>query len=196
VTYNIIDNQNKEMMKSVLIRGPGHVEFGEIEKPKPQAGQVLVKLDCAVINPSDLYFMAGSAIAKKPDIKYPLTPGWEGAGTIVEVGDLVSSGLVGKRVGCLKHAEQGGKYHIGGMYAEYALTTVTGIVPLSDDTSFEQGCALFVNPLTALCMIHRIKALESKCVIITAAASQLGRQLTRLCNKEGITPICTVRRQE
>jgi NADPH2:quinone reductase len=70
------------------------------------------------------------------------------------------------------------------------------VIPLRDETTLEQGVALFVNPLSALCMIERIKTLNAKAVIITAAASQLGRMLIKLAVKEGITPICVVRRQE
>ena len=80
--------------------------------------------------------------------------------------------------------------------AEYVVSDMKNIIPLRDETTLEQGVALFVNPLTALCMIHRVKALGSKCVIITAAASQLGRMLITLAHKEGLTPICTVRRAE
>lgn len=82
------------------------------------------------------------------------------------------------------------------MYAEYAVTDIRSIIPLRDETTFEDATALFVNPLTALCMVDRCKDLEAKAVIITAAASQLGRMLVKLCLKEGLTPICTVRRQE
>ena len=55
--------------------------------------------------------------------------------------------------------------------AEYCVTDTKSIIPLRDSTTFEQGVALFVNPLTAICMVHRIKTLGSTCVIITAAAS-------------------------
>ena len=80
--------------------------------------------------------------------------------------------------------------------AEYIVTDTKSIIPLRDDTTLEQAVALFVNPLSALSMIHRVQALNSKCVIITAAASQLGRMLCKLAIEKGITPICTVRRPE
>ena len=162
-------------------------------KPQPGPGQVLVKLECSILNPSDMIFIGNKNPAA--NISYPFTPGWEGSGTIVEVGTGMDPKLVGKRVGCMKLQEQGG-YSIGGMYAEYALSDLKSFIPLSDETSFEEGCALFVNPLSAFCMVHRLKALNSKCVIITAAASALGKQLLHLCKEAGITAICTVRRQE
>lgn len=111
--------------------------------------------------------MTGKTGAK---LNYPYTPGWEGSGTIVEVGaQLANFGLVGKRVGFNKQREQG--YTIGGSMAEFCVTDTKSIIPLRDTTTFEQGVALFVNPLTAICMVHRIKTLGSTCVIITAAAS-------------------------
>lgn len=55
---------------------------------------------------------------------------------------------------------------------------------------------LVVNPLSVLCMMDRAKQLNAKAIVITAASSQLGRMLITLCHKEGVVPICTVRRQE
>jgi len=93
--------------------------------------------------------------------KYPITPGWEGAGTIEEVGsEHADKGLIGKRVGFFRCKEPG-LFTIGGSFAEYALTDITGFIPLRDDVSFEQGVALFVNPLSALCLIDRCKVLQA-----------------------------------
>lgn len=59
----------------------------------------------------------------------------------------------------------------GGSMAEYACTDITGVIPLREETTFEQGVALFVNPLSCLCLIDRAKVLGAKAVVITAAAS-------------------------
>lgn len=94
-------------MKSVLIVEKGKVEFGETSKPVCQPHHVLIKVDCAVINPSDRLFMQGKFFAEAIG-KYPIAPGWEGAGTIVEVGsDHAEKGLVGMRVGFLRCKESG-----------------------------------------------------------------------------------------
>jgi len=104
-------------------------------------------------------------------IKYPFTPGWEGSGTVVEVGPgLLSSYFNGKRVAFNKQFELG-TYQIGGAFAEYCITDVRSCIPLNDAISLEQGAALFVNPLTAVGMVDRAKQLRAKSVIITAAAS-------------------------
>ena len=80
--------------------------------------------------------------------------------------------------------------------AEYIVTDVRSLIPIGDDITFEQASSGFVNPLTALGMVDRLKELGSKATIVTAAASQIGRMIIKLCHKEGIIPICTVRREE
>ncbi len=89
-----------------------------------------------------------------------------------------------------------GTYKDGGSYAEYCVTNSNQVFPISGDLSFDDIASFVVNPMTAVCMIERIKQLKSKCVIITAAASQIGRMLIKLCHINKITPICTVRRKE
>lgn len=87
-------------------------------------------------------------------------------------------------------------YNLGGSMAEYIVTDVKACIPLGDDLTLEEGSSHFVNPLTALGMVDRLKQLKTKTVIITAAASQLSRMIIKLCKMEGITPICTVRKEE
>ena len=180
-------------MNSVLITGKGTYGFGQIGKPKPGPNQVLIKVDSCVVNPSDILFMRGLYNIKHA---YPYTPGWEGSGTVVEVGSGLLSGLFkGKRVAFNKQFETG-TYKIGGSMADYCLTDVKSCIPLNDDISLEQGAALFVNPLTALGMVDRLIEKRCKAVIVTAAASQIGRMIIKLCQQSHITPICLVRREK
>ena len=182
-------------MSSVNIVSHGKVEFGSQPVPKPGPNQVLVKMHSVPINPSDIYFMKGLYTFAQHD--YPFTPGWEGAGTVVQAGPgMVPEWLVGKRVAFGKAAEQAGaKWIYGGSMSEYVVTDATSCIPISDDMSFEQASSLRVNPMTALAMLDRIKELRVRSVILTAAASQLGRMMIKLCQKENITPICLVRRE-
>lgn len=104
-------------------------------------------------------------------LKYPYTPGWEGSGTVIKAGTGVySKWLVGKRVAFMKAAELG-EYKLGGSYAEYCVTDVKNCIPLSDEFTFDEAASFYVNPLTAVCLIERIKALKSRCIILTAACS-------------------------
>lgn len=109
-------------MKSALYVEKGKVDYSADlkEVPKPGPGEVLIKVECAVINPSDLYMMQGNY---NGEFSYPLTPGSEGMGTVVENGGgLMGWRLVGKRVGFTRPGEKGGKFSRGGAYAEYIVT--------------------------------------------------------------------------
>ena len=87
-------------MNSVLITSNGKFGFGQIPIPKPGPKQLLIKVDSCVLNPSDILFMKGLYNIK---LKLPYTPGWEGSGTIVEVGSaLKESDFKGKRVAFMK----------------------------------------------------------------------------------------------
>jgi NADPH2:quinone reductase len=84
-------------MKSIYLKDKGQAVYGEVPKPECKDDQVLIKVDCCVLNPSDVLFMTGHTMQPRA---FPFTPGWEGAGTIVEVGrDLQDENLVGQRVG-------------------------------------------------------------------------------------------------
>lgn len=89
-----------------------------------------------------------------------------------------------------------GTYKIGGAMADYCVTDNKAIIPIGDDFSFEQASSFFVNPLTAIAMVERCKELGSKATIVTAACSQIGRMILPLLIMNGITPICTVRKED
>jgi NADPH:quinone reductase len=117
--------------------------YGDIAIPPLAKGQVLVKVEAAPLNPSDLYFMqglyGGSNLA---NFIYPISPGWEGAGTVVETGGGFMPWMMkGKRVAFSKADEGKGAektgIKIGGAYAEYCVTNAYQCVPLPDDMSFE-----------------------------------------------------------
>lgn len=139
---------------------------------------MIIKVEAATLNPSDILFMRGLYNIK---LEYPFTPGWEGSGTVISAGEGESAkALIGKRCAFMKASELG-IYKMRGAYADYIVTDVATCFPLSDDLDFEDTASFVVNPLTAVCMVERIKILKSKCVVITAAASQIGRMLVKLC---------------
>ena len=144
-------------MNSVLITKSGEIAFGKKQSPdkkKLGANQVLIKVEAAALNPSDILFMRGKYNMMPV---YPYTPGWEGSGTVVAVGPgLLNQFLMGKRVAFMKQNEFG-PMKIGGAMADYCVTTNKSIIPLTDDFTFEQASSFFVNPLTAICMVDRVK---------------------------------------
>lgn len=87
---------------------------------------------------------------------------------------------------------------VGGVYSDYAISDVMGVVPLPEHISNEEGASFFVNPMTAIGMVRRSKELGATSIIMTAGCSQLCRMIAKLCQREeyNITPICVVRRQE
>jgi NADPH2:quinone reductase len=185
-----------EKMKAVLYTGPGEIEYSADTRAvtKPGPGQVLIKVEASVINPSDLYMMQGNYSGT---FTYPLVPGSEGSGTVVASGGgMVAWMMMGKRVGFVRQAEAGGKYTKDGAYAEYVVTTAMQCVTLDDSTSWEQGAGSFVNPITCVGLLDKAKEYKAPAVISTGAASQLGRMIIKYFKENGVETINVVRRKE
>jgi len=167
----------------------GRLVWREIPVPRPQAGQVLVRMAAASINPSDIGSLSGMSYGKLR--QFPFTPGREGSGTVVEAGDGFMSRLLnGRRVAC------SGLPTGDGTWAEYMVTSAQLCVPLNGNVSFEQGTMLLVNPLTALAMMEIAKRGNHQAIVSTAAASALGGMILRLGKRNNIPIIHVVRRQE
>lgn len=95
----MVEESKEKKMKSIIYTSPGEFSYSEnsMSIPKPGKGEVLIKVECAVINPSDLYFLSGQYAGK---YTYPLTPGGEGSGVVVESGGgFYAWTLIGRRVG-------------------------------------------------------------------------------------------------
>jgi len=156
--------------------------------PKPKHGQVLVKIEAAPCNPSDLLFLQGKYGITKT---LPSVPGWEGAGTVVASGGgLKGMWLKGQRVAC------GGQSDRDGTWAEYYIADAGSCVPLRSSMSFEEGATLLINPLTAFGLVQDAKDGEHSAIIQTAAASQVGRMVIKLAEEVGVPTINIVRREE
>jgi NADPH:quinone reductase-like Zn-dependent oxidoreductase len=156
--------------------------------PRPGRGEVLVRMEAATVNPSDLLLLQGLYGVRKT---LPTIPGWEGAGTVVAAGDgFMARRLVGRRVAC------GGQTDDDGTWAEYFAGPALQCIPLHPDIDFEQGAASIVNPLTALGLLDMIRLGRHRAAVQSGAASQVGRMVARLCRKLGVPLINIVRRDE
>lgn len=191
-----------------IVRVDGQVEVSleTVPMPQPQEGQVLVRVEAAPLNPSDIaVLLAGAAVAQArregdalvaplpagqgsmltARVGQPTIVGNEGAGVVVAAGPGAEA-LAGKTVG----------FRGGGAYAEYRVLPAVSCLPLPEGTDARDGASCFVNPLTALGMVETMRREGHTALIHTAAASNLGQMLTRICLEDGIALVNVVRRPE
>jgi NADPH2:quinone reductase len=196
------------------IRPDGVVELSLVSVPTPQPGsdEVLVRVEAAPINPSDLgLLLAGadlttaeaSGTADRPIVTATVPPaamaalagrlgqslpvGNEGAGVVIQAGDASAArALLGKTVAMLG----------GAMYAQYRCIKASDCLVLPPGTTAAAGASCFVNPLTALGMVETMRREGHTALVHTAAASNLGQMLVRLCRKDGVGLVNIVRRPD
>lgn len=182
----------------------------EVTIGDPDAEEIIVRVEAAPINPSDLGLMLGSAdisslegggtpenpvatltvrkdrlAAVRPRIGQSLAIGKEGAGTVIAAGDKVKA-LEGKRVGMIG----------GTMYADYRRIRAEDVIVLPEGASAAQGASMFVNPLTALGFVETMRIEGHGAVVHTAAASNLGQMLQKICLADGIPLVNIVRSEQ
>ena len=179
----------------------------EVSFPEPTGTQVLVQMEAAPINPSDLAILTGAAdfenaqyapgkvVAKMPEPfnsaqksrhGQKLPAGNEGAGTVVATGDSeMAKALMGKRVACVP----------GNAFSQYAIADAALCLPLGDHSA-EEGASSFVNPMTALGFVENAKRDGQSAILHTVGASNLGQMLNRICQEDGIELVNIVRKDE
>jgi NADPH2:quinone reductase len=200
-------------IESMVTRG-GLLRLGitSTEVPAPGPGTVVVRVDAAPINPSDLGLLFGPAdirtarsvgTAADPCVEAdvpadllrlaaarldrPMPVGNEGAGGVVAVGEgAEAKALEGRTVGIVG----------GGMYAQYRAMPAALCLSLHEGTTAAQGASCFVNPLTSLGMVETMRREGHRALVHTAAASNLGQMLNRLCQADGVELVNIVRRPE
>lgn len=196
-----------------LIRSSGELEISlvEVDVPEPATDEVLVRIEATPINPSDLGTLFGAAdmstatpsgSAERPVITaqvheramkamagrldQSMPVGNEGAGVVVKAGSAASAqALIGKKVAILG----------GAMYAHYRCIKAEQCLPLPDDATPAEGASCFVNPLTALGMVDTMRREGHRALVHTAAASNLGQMLNRICLKDNVPLVNIVRKQ-
>jgi NADPH2:quinone reductase len=197
-----------------LVKPSGQVELSlvDVETPTPEADEVIVRVEAAPINPSDLGLLFGGAdlttvqaggTGDRPVVTADVPPtmlraltarldqslpaGNEGAGVVVAAGaSPAAQALLGKVVAILG----------GAMYAQYRCIRASQCLVLPEGTTPAAGASCFVNPLTALGMVETLRMEGHTALVHTAAASNLGQMLVRICLQDGIPLVNIVRRQE
>ena len=153
-----------------------------IAVPSPGPRQVLVKVSLSPVNPSDLLYVKGEYGLPRTS---GIPPGFEGVGIVIAGGDPQAAALTGRRVSFLASGS--------GAWAEYALTDTASCVCIADELCDEDAAGLLINPLTALAMIDLVVDAGASALVLTAAASQLGRMVIQLACDRGVAPIAVLR---
>jgi NADPH:quinone reductase-like Zn-dependent oxidoreductase len=194
-----------------LIRKNGELEISLVDVPTPEPGpdEVVVRVEASPINPSDLGLLIGAAdmttakasgtngspviTAKVPEVAMKamagrldesMPVGNEGAGVVIRTGSSdAAKALMGKTVAMIG----------GAMYSQYRTLRVAECLPLPSGTTAAEGASCFVNPLTALGMTETMRREGHKALVHTAAASNLGQMLNKICLKDGIGLVNIVR---
>lgn len=201
-----------QMQSCVHENGTVECALKEVEVTEPSGDEVLVEIDAAPINPSDLGLMFGAADpssaqeterdgqpaivlevppaamrAMAPRIGHWMPVGNEGSGRVIAAGeDESAQALLGKRVGMFG----------GEMYAGYRCLPSGQCLAFPDTISAEQAASCFVNPMTALGFLETREMEGQKGIVHTAAASNLGQMLVRLCQADDIPLVNIVRSEE
>jgi NADPH2:quinone reductase len=176
-------------MRAVLVRqfgGPEVMRVEEVPAPAPGAGQVLVRIRAAGINPVDTYMRTGTYAFKPP---LPYSPGTDGAGEVEALGPDVNSFKQGDRVYIA--ADNIGPPR-GGTFAEYAVSAATQLHPLPGNASFAQGAAIGVPYATAYrALFMRGSARPGDTVLVHGASGGVGTAAVQFAHAAGMTVIGT-----
>lgn len=196
-----------------LVKDSGEIELSlaSFTVPKPGPDEVLVQVEAAPINPSDLILLlagadpsllvssgtaerpvltgkVASTVSLKLRLGQAVAAGNEGAGTVVEAGTSpAAQALLGKLVSVAPG---------GGMYAEYRIVRAEQCLPLNAGASAIDAASAWINPLTALGFVETLRRERHSALVNTAAASNLGQMLVRICLKDGIPLVNVVRNGE
>jgi len=197
----------KQLFTTLTADGKLTLEISEETFPAPTGNQVLVQMEAAPINPSDLAILTsaadfdnaeystGKVVAQMPEPFLSgqkgrhgqrLEAGNEGAGTVIATGDGdMAKALMGQRVACVP----------GNAFSQYAIADAMMCLPLGEHSS-ETGASSFVNPMTALGFVETARMEGHDAIIHLAAASNLGQMLNKICVEDGMKLVNVVRKQE
>jgi len=171
-------------MKAIRVHefgGPEVLKLEEVATPKPSAGEVLVRIHAAGVNPYDTYMRAGT-YTLKPSLPY--TPGSDGAGVVETVGEGVTKVKRNDRVYTART--------LTGAYAEYALALEEQLHPLPAKVDFKQGAGVWVPYGTAYhALYHSAKAHASETVLVHGASGGVGIAALQIARAMGLTVLGT-----
>lgn len=205
-TPSIPDTQLR-LISTLTASGQLRLSLESAPVPTPADHEVLIRVDATPINPSDLALLIGPADistlrmegsstqpvavmevpahllkALAPRLDKPLATGNEGAGVVVAAGKNARH-LLGKTVGVAA----------GDMYCQYRCVAAPHCLVMNDGTPAKAAASCFVNPLTSLSMVETMRMEQHTALVHTAAASNLGQMLVRICKADGVPLVNIVR---
>lgn len=206
------DTTNLQLRSLVQDGGTLTLSLHNTPMPSPASDEVLIRVEASPLNPSDIGLLFGAAdirtaaatgTADKPAVTMQIASaamksmagrlgqsmpvGNEGAGTVVAAGaSSAAQALMGKMVAVLG----------GAMYTQYRCVKAEQCLELPTGTSAAQGASCFVNPLTALGFVETMRHEGHSAIVHTAAASNLGQMLQRICTQDSIALVNIVRKPE
>ncbi len=167
-----------------LLRAMLAITIEERDIPSLNAADVLVEMEGAPCNPSDIAFLRGGYNIVKP---LPAVPGFEGTGTVVEAGKEAKE-WIGRKVACFVQEEN------DGTWAEFFTARAGDCIVLKDGINRDQAACLSINPLTALGMLELAEQMNCGAIIQNAAGGQVPNLVQKLAAKKGIRVINLVRK--
>ena len=171
-----------------VIRAMKSLQVKDTDIPKPEKGNVLIKVTAAPCNPSDIAFMRGGYGIMKP---VPVVLGFECTGTVVETGNDPGARIMsGKRVSCFSQGEE------NGTWAEYFMTDFRNCLPVRDELDDEQAAAFCINPFTAFALFRMAAEKKAGAIIQNGASGQIGIFIRTLAKSKRIPVINLVRKED
>ena len=205
------EQTSTEIRSTVTSEGNVEISIARVEKPTPSENEVLIKVEASPINPSDLGLLISFAAdldslsvsgsgdntvakmkihpglmgAMKPRLDESMQVGHEGGGVVVDAGANAKH-LIGKTVGVAG----------GAMYSQYRCVSAQSCLVMEEGITPAEASSSFVNPLTALAFVETMKMENHTAIINTAAASNLGQMLVKICKDDGVPLVNIVRKPE
>jgi NADPH2:quinone reductase len=202
----------RQIRSTITANAQLELSIVDVEVPEPGSDEVVVRVEASPLNPSDLGLLfgpadmrtaklAGSATAPVLTAEVPaqlmkgvaarldqsLPVGNEGGGVVIAAGDSeAAQALLGKTVGVIG----------GAMYSQIRLVKSGQCLAMPEGTTPAEAASWFVNPLTALGMVETMRAEGHSALVHTAAASNLGQMLVKICIEDGVDLVNVVRRRE
>ena len=202
---------SKQIRSEVTKEGKLLISIQSTEIPEPKEDEVLIKIEASPINPSDLGLLIGpadvSSLAVSGEgenavvsmdipngllrtldarIDQSLPVGNEGGGIVMATGGKVPVDLIGKTVGVAG----------GSMYSQFRCVKASACFVMNEGVTPAESASCFVNPLTALGMVETMRLENHSALVHTAAASNLGQMLIKICLNEEVPLVNIVRKEE